>query len=47
MRTAARCLTSSLKMSSAAQFNNLMHTIAGIDGVMPVSRLGLNHWLSS
>jgi len=32
-----------LKVSSATQLNNLMHTIAGIDGVMRVSRLGLNH----
>jgi len=32
-----------LKVTSATQLNNLMHTIAGIDGVMRVSRLGLNH----
>ncbi len=32
-----------LKVSSATQLNNLMHTIAGIDGVMRVSRLGLQH----
>ncbi len=32
-----------LKVSSATQLNNLMHTIAGIDGVMRVARLGLNH----
>jgi GTP diphosphokinase / guanosine-3',5'-bis(diphosphate) 3'-diphosphatase len=32
-----------LKVRSATQLNNLMHTIAGIDGVMRVSRLGLNH----
>ena len=32
-----------LKVSSATQLNNLMHTIAGIDGVMRVSRLGLHH----
>jgi GTP diphosphokinase / guanosine-3',5'-bis(diphosphate) 3'-diphosphatase len=32
-----------LKVSSATQLNNLMHTIAGIDGVMRVSRLGFNH----
>ncbi|MBV8770919.1 MAG: bifunctional (p)ppGpp synthetase/guanosine-3',5'-bis(diphosphate) 3'-pyrophosphohydrolase [Deltaproteobacteria bacterium] len=32
-----------LKVTSASQLNNLMHTIAGIDGVMRVSRLGLNH----
>jgi len=32
-----------LKISSATQLNNLMHTIAGIDGVMRVSRLGLHH----
>jgi GTP pyrophosphokinase len=32
-----------LKVSSATQLNNLMHAIAGIDGVMRVSRLGLNH----
>jgi guanosine-3',5'-bis(diphosphate) 3'-pyrophosphohydrolase len=31
-----------LKVSSATQLNNLIHTIAGIDGVMRVSRLGLN-----
>jgi GTP diphosphokinase / guanosine-3',5'-bis(diphosphate) 3'-diphosphatase len=29
-----------LKVSSAAQLNNLMHSIAAIDGVMRVSRLG-------
>jgi GTP pyrophosphokinase len=32
-----------LKVSSATQLNNLMHTIASIDGVMRVSRLGLHH----
>ena len=32
-----------LRVSSATQLNNLMHTIAGIDGVMRVSRLGLNY----
>jgi len=32
-----------LRVSSARQLNNLMHTIAAIDGVMRVSRLGLNH----
>jgi len=32
-----------LKISSATQLNNLIHTIAGIDGVMRVSRLGLHH----
>jgi GTP pyrophosphokinase len=32
-----------LKVSSATQLKNLMHTIAGIDGVMRVSRLGLHH----
>ena len=32
-----------LKVSSATQLNNLMHTIAGIEGVMRVSRLGLNY----
>jgi GTP diphosphokinase / guanosine-3',5'-bis(diphosphate) 3'-diphosphatase len=32
-----------LRVSSATQLNNLMHAIAGIDGVMRVSRLGLNH----
>jgi GTP diphosphokinase / guanosine-3',5'-bis(diphosphate) 3'-diphosphatase len=37
-----------LKVSSAAQLTNLMHSIAAIDGVMRVSRLGLqgngNHY---
>jgi GTP diphosphokinase / guanosine-3',5'-bis(diphosphate) 3'-diphosphatase len=32
-----------LKISSVTQLNHLMHTIAGIDGVMRVSRLGLYH----
>ena len=32
-----------LKISSATQLNNLIYTIAGIDGVMRVSRLGLHH----
>ena len=32
-----------LKVSSATQLNHLMHTIAGIDGVMRVSRLGMHH----
>ncbi|MBV8362019.1 MAG: bifunctional (p)ppGpp synthetase/guanosine-3',5'-bis(diphosphate) 3'-pyrophosphohydrolase [Deltaproteobacteria bacterium] len=32
-----------LKISSATQLNNLIHTLAGIDGVMRVSRLGLHH----
>jgi guanosine-3',5'-bis(diphosphate) 3'-pyrophosphohydrolase len=32
-----------LKVTSATQLNNLMHTIAGIEGVMRVSRLGLHH----
>jgi len=32
-----------LKIRSATQLNNLMHTIAGINGVMRVSRLGLHH----
>jgi guanosine-3',5'-bis(diphosphate) 3'-pyrophosphohydrolase len=32
-----------LKISSVTQLNHLMHTIAGIDGVMRVSRLGLCH----
>jgi GTP pyrophosphokinase len=31
-----------LKVSSASQLNNLMHSIAAIDGVMRVSRMGLN-----
>ena len=29
-----------LKVTNAAQLNNLMHSIAAIDGVMRVSRLG-------
>jgi hypothetical protein len=29
-----------LKVSNAAQLNHLMHSIAAIDGVMRVSRLG-------
>jgi (p)ppGpp synthase/HD superfamily hydrolase len=37
-----------LKVTSAAQLTNLMHSIAAIDGVMRVSRLGLqgnsNHY---
>jgi (p)ppGpp synthase/HD superfamily hydrolase len=32
-----------LKVSSATQLNNLMHTIGAIDGVLRVSRLGLQH----
>jgi GTP diphosphokinase / guanosine-3',5'-bis(diphosphate) 3'-diphosphatase len=32
-----------LKVSSATQLNNLIHTISGIDGVMRVSRLDLFH----
>jgi len=32
-----------LKVSSAAQLNTLMHSIAAIDGVMRVSRLGLQN----
>lgn len=31
-----------LKVSSAPQLNNLMHSIAAIDGVMRVSRMGIN-----
>ncbi|HJU28228.1 MAG TPA: RelA/SpoT family protein, partial [Candidatus Binataceae bacterium] len=31
-----------LKVSSASQLNNLMHSIAAIDGVMRVSRMGIN-----
>jgi GTP pyrophosphokinase len=31
-----------LKVSSASQLNNLMHSIAAIDGVMRVSRMGLS-----
>ncbi|MGH7931762.1 MAG: RelA/SpoT family protein [Candidatus Binataceae bacterium] len=32
-----------LKVSNAAQLNNLMHSIAAIDGVMRVSRVGQNN----
>ena len=32
-----------LKVTNAAQLNNLMHSIAAIDGVMRVSRLGLHN----
>jgi GTP pyrophosphokinase len=32
-----------LKVSSATQLNNLIHTISAIEGVMRVSRLGLHH----